>query len=180
MANHLEQLISEWLEFKGYFVRRNVKVGKLSHGGHEGELDIVAYHPIDDHLVQIEPSIDPHSWGKREVRFRKKFKAGRKYIIPEIFPWLPRDTWLHHNKKFEQWAVLWGSRKNHPKVGGGTVVPLWDLCQRISHDIMAVGKVRLIPEQFPLLRTMQFTMRWVKARKAETEVDAELRVQRNV
>ncbi len=36
MANHLEQLISEWLEFKGYFVHRNVKVGKLAHGGHAG------------------------------------------------------------------------------------------------------------------------------------------------
>jgi hypothetical protein len=27
MANHLEQLVAKWLEFKGYFVRRNVKVG---------------------------------------------------------------------------------------------------------------------------------------------------------
>jgi len=35
MANHLEQLVAEWLEFKGYFVRRNVKVGKLPRGGHE-------------------------------------------------------------------------------------------------------------------------------------------------
>ena len=33
--NHLEQLIVEWLEFNGYFVRRNVKVSKLSQGGFE-------------------------------------------------------------------------------------------------------------------------------------------------
>ena len=63
--NHLEQLIAEWFEFRGYFVRRNVKVGKLPHGGHEGELDIVAYHPIDNHLIQIEPSSDAHTWVKR-------------------------------------------------------------------------------------------------------------------
>ena len=37
MANHLEQLISEWLEFRGYFVRRNVKVGKLWPGGQTKE-----------------------------------------------------------------------------------------------------------------------------------------------
>jgi len=28
MVNHLEQLISEWLEHDDYFVRRNVKVGR--------------------------------------------------------------------------------------------------------------------------------------------------------
>jgi len=156
MANHLEQLVAEWLEFKGYFVRRNVKVGKLSSGGYEGELDIVAYHPIDNHLMHIEPSIDAHTWENREQRFRKKFDAGRKYIISEIFPWLP------HNKRFEQWAVLWGSDKNHSEVGGGKVVPIWNLYQMIARDIREVGNPggNAIPELFPLLRTMQYTLHW--------------------
>lgn len=156
MANHLEQLISEWLEFKGYFVRRNVKVGKLAHGGHEGELDIVAYHPVENHLFHIEPSIDAHTWQKREERFRKKFDAGQKYIIAEIFPWLP------HNKSFEQWAVLWGSDRNHSEVGGGKVVPLWHMYRLIAKDIIAIGKPEgnAIPEIFPLLRTMQYTLHW--------------------
>ena len=26
--NHLEQLTAEWYEFRGYFVRRNVQVGR--------------------------------------------------------------------------------------------------------------------------------------------------------
>lgn len=168
MANHLEQLVAEWLEFKGYFVRRNVKVGKLSHGGYEGELDIVAYHPIDNHLIQIEPSIDAHAWGKREQRFKKKFGTGRKYIISEVFPWLP------HNKKFEQWAVLWGSDKNHSEVGGGKVIPIWKLVRMIAKDVIAftppAGKT--IPEQFPLLRTMQYTLRWAVGDKEGNE-DAE-------
>ena len=147
MANHLEQLVAEWLEFKGYFVRRNVKVGKLSHGGHEGELDIVAYHPLDNHLMQIEPSIDAHTWEKREERFRKKFDSGRKYITSEILPWLP------HNKRFEQWAVLCKSDRNHQEVGGGKVVPIRKLYRMIASDIMAVGDParNVIPEQFPLL-----------------------------
>lgn len=54
MFNHLEQLISEWPEFKGFFVRRNVRVGKLAGGGYEGELDIVAYHPQDKSALHIE------------------------------------------------------------------------------------------------------------------------------
>lgn len=163
MANHLEQLVAEWLEYKGYFVRRNVKVGKLAHGGFEGELDIVAYHPIDNHLIHIEPSIDAHTWVKREQRFQKKFGAGRKYIISEIFPWLP------HNKTFEQWAVLWGSDKNHSIVGGGKVIPVWSLYRKIAKDIIAVGSPagNAISEQFPLLRTMQYTLHWATPDKLD-------------
>lgn len=133
MANHLEQLVAEWLEFNGYFVRRNVKVGKRLQGGHAGELDVVGYHPIDNHLLHIEPSIDAHTWARREARFKKKFDAGKKYIISEIFPWLP------HNNRFEQWAVLWASDKNHQEVGGGKVVPIRKLYQMIANDIVAHG-----------------------------------------
>jgi hypothetical protein len=166
MANHLEQLISEWLEFKGYFVRRNVKVGKLRHGGYEGELDIVGYHPIDNHLIQVEPSIDAHTWKKREERFKKKFDAGRKYIIREIFPWLP------HNKRFEQWAILWASDKNYSVIGGGKVIPIWKMYWIIARDIIAIGKLagNAIPEQLPLLRTMQFTLHWASPEKLEQDV----------
>lgn len=165
IANHLEQLIAEWLEFKDYFVRRNVKVRPLPGGGHEGELDIVAYHPMKNHLIQIEPSIDAHNWEKREQRFKKKFEAGQKYIITDIFPWLP------HNKKFEQWAVIWGSDTNHPEVGGGKVVPIWTLYRMIAKDIIAFGVPagNAIPEQFPLLRTMQHTLHWVPPQKCDDE-----------
>jgi hypothetical protein len=34
----LEQLVAEWYEFQGYFVRRNVRVGRRLKGGHDGEL----------------------------------------------------------------------------------------------------------------------------------------------
>ncbi len=168
MANHLEQLVAEWLEHKGYFVRRNVKVGKLTHGGYKGELDIVAYHPINNHLIQVEPSIDAHTWERREQRFQTKFEAGRKYIIEEIFPWLP------HNKTFDQWAVLWGSDRNHATVGGGKVIPIWKLYRMISRDIIAIGSPagNAIPEQLPLLRTMQYTLHWATPDKLEKE-DAE-------
>ena len=44
-GNHLESLVAEWYEFRGYFVRRNVPVGKRPKGGYDCELDIVAFHP---------------------------------------------------------------------------------------------------------------------------------------
>lgn len=171
MANHLEQLIAEWLEYKGYFIRRNVKVGKLAHGGYEGELDIVAYHPVDNHLIHIEPSIDAQKWENRETRFRKKFDAGQNYIIKDVLPWIP------HNKRFEQWAVLWASDKSYKEIGGGKVIPIWTLCQMIAHDIMTISNEvgnKTIPEQFPLLRTMQFTLNWATPEKLEKLVSQSL------
>ena len=36
-TNYLERLLAEWYEYKGYFVRRNVMVGKRAKGGHECE-----------------------------------------------------------------------------------------------------------------------------------------------
>jgi hypothetical protein len=77
MINFLEQLAAEWYEFRGYFVRRNVRVGPRPNGGHECELDVVAFHPKKRHLVQIEPSMDADSWAQREQRYAKKFTAGK-------------------------------------------------------------------------------------------------------
>jgi len=63
--SHLEDPIYEFYEWRGYIVRRNIKVGKLHHGGWAGELDIVAYHPEHRNLVHLEPSIDAESLSKR-------------------------------------------------------------------------------------------------------------------
>lgn len=81
-GNFLEQLVAEWYEYQGYFVRRNVRVGKWTKGGYEGELDVVAFHPETKRLVHVESSMDADSWGKRKQRFTKKFEAGKKYIRP--------------------------------------------------------------------------------------------------
>jgi hypothetical protein len=105
--SHLEALVAEYLDWQGYLVRRNIKVGRLGHGGWEMELDIVGYHPKSGALVHYEPSIDAFSWAKREARYRKKFDAGRKYIFSEIFSWLPTST------RLQQFAVL----VSHPRAG---------------------------------------------------------------
>ena len=46
--SHLEDLLAEYYDWKGYLVKRNIKVGRLNHGGWEMELDVIAYHPIDN------------------------------------------------------------------------------------------------------------------------------------
>jgi len=147
--NHLEKLTRQYYNWKGYLVKGNVKVGRLSHGGWAGELDIVAYHPQTEHLVHIEPSIDAHSWKKREERFEKKFRMGRKYIYKDVFPWLSPETPL------DQIAMLiTSSRKT---LCGGTVISIDEFMKQIKEEVRNQGIMakNAIPEEYDLLRTIQ-------------------------
>ncbi len=150
-GNYLEQLVGEWYEFKGYFVRRSIRVGRRPAGGHEGELDVVAFHPTKRHLVHIEPSVDAHSWDKREERYAKKFAAGRKYI-PEIFKGfdLPTDI--------EQIALLvLPSKGSHQTLAGGKIVTVAELLEEIFVGIKHLSIYKnSIPEDKPLLRSFQY------------------------
>ena len=154
-GNHLEQLIAEWYEYQGYFVRRNVRVGKREQGGYEGELDIVAFHPEKRHLVHIEASLDADSWAEREKRFKKKFQAGRKHI-PDLFEGieLPDDI--------EQMAVLaYASKRSRQQVGGGKLVLASELLSEIFTHLKSKRLTRgAISEHFPILRSFQFVVEY--------------------
>ena len=86
--NHLEQLVDEWLQYKGYFVRVSVPVGPRPKGGFEGELDVVALNFNHKHLVHVECSLDADSWEHRSQKFGRKFERGRKYVR-RVFEGLP-------------------------------------------------------------------------------------------
>lgn len=158
MANNfLEQLVTEWYEYRGYFVRRNVPTGKRARGGYECELDIVAFDPVGRHLVHIEPSMDAESWEKRERQFKKKFDAGLKYI-PGLFPGLDLP------EKIEQIAIFaFASRTNHPTLVGRKVLLVSDLMREIMEYL---GDRKLassaVPEHHPILRTLQFVVEYRK------------------
>jgi hypothetical protein len=156
--NHLEQTLSEWLEWKGYFLRKNVKVGALAHGGHAGELDILALHPRTGHLLHIECSIDSNDWKTREKKFQRKFRTGLERAITEVFSWLPKET------RLEQWAILWASDANRKEIGGGKIIPIWSVFETITDEIREFDAAhksnQLIPETYPILRTIQLVTRW--------------------
>lgn len=111
--SHLESLIVEYLDWQGYLVRRNTKVGRLKHGGWEMELDVIGYNPHNNDLVHYEPSVDAHAWETREARYAKKFEAARKLIFTEVFSWLPPETPLR------QIAVFPSHPKNRDVIAGG-------------------------------------------------------------
>jgi hypothetical protein len=162
--NYLEQLAAEWYEYQGYFIRRNVWVGKRKAGGYECELDVVGFHPEKKHLVQIEPSMDAASWATREKRYSKKFKAGRKYI-PGLFSGLdiPKDV--------EQIALLvFASTKNQKTLGGGRIVHISEFLSGIYASLRPKDIFgNMVPEQYSILRSFQFTSQYYQSIKPAIE-----------
>ena len=157
-SNFLEQLVAEWYQYQGYFVRTNIRVGKRDEGGHEGELDVVAFHPELGRLVHIEASMDADSWDQRDKRFKRKFETGEKHIHA-VFKGLSLPE---HPERVAVFGL--GSRKNHESVAGGKVVMLEDLLA----EIIATFKGRTwfsdaVPEGFPILRSLQAATAYRKA-----------------
>lgn len=149
--SHLEDLIVEYYDWKGYLVKRNIKVGRLAHGGWEMELDVIAYNPHTHHLAHLEPSLDADSWQKREERFAKTFSAGRKYIFKDIFTWLDQGT------PIEQIAILVSHPKDRDLLAGAKIKSIDELVAETRDEIKRQGIMakKAISEQYPLLRTIQ-------------------------
>lgn len=152
--SHIEDLIAEYYDWKGYLIKRNVKVGKLDHGGWEMELDVIAYNPHTEHLIHIEASIDAHSWETRERRFTKKFNSSKKYIFKEVF------TWLSPSTKVEEIAVLISHPKDRHELAGARIISIDELMLEICEKVKNCGAVAksAIPEQYPNLRTLQLAL----------------------
>ncbi|GAB3656305.1 hypothetical protein GCM10028813_29890 [Ramlibacter alkalitolerans] len=152
--SHLEDLIAEYYDWSGYLVKRNMKVGRLKHGGWEMELDIVAFHPQTKHLVHVEPSIDAHSWQVRESRFRKKFESGERYMFDSVFPWLDKKT------PVERIAVLVSHPEGRNELCGASILSVDELMATIVANVRGCGIMAkaAIPELYPLLRTIQLTV----------------------
>lgn len=154
MATHLESLIFEYLDWRGYIVRRNLKVGKLTHGGWEMELDLIGYNHATGDLVHYEPSIDALSWSKREARYEKKFRAGKKYVFEAVFPWLKKK-----DIPVRQIAVFINHPNGRDTIAGGTIQSIDELMAEIRGEVASRGIMasNAIPEQYPLLRTLQLS-----------------------
>lgn len=150
-ANHLEQLLAEWYEFQGYYLRRNVLVGKRPQGGYACELDIVGFNPTTRHLIHIEASLDADSWTRREERYERKFRLGREHI-PGLFAGLDIPV------EIDQRAVLvFASKANNEVVGGGRIVLVDEVIEEILTTLRGRRLAKnIIPEHMPILRTLQF------------------------
>jgi hypothetical protein len=152
--SHLEELLAEYYEWLGYVVKCNARVGPLRRGGWEMELDVVAYDPKTTTILHLEPSLDAQSWKTREERFVKKFDAGRKYILKDLFPWLPPTTLII------QRAILVSAPKNRPNLAGARLQSIDEIMGEIKSAVSCRGIASrsAISEHYPLLRTIQFAL----------------------
>lgn len=151
--NHLERLISEWYEYQGYYVKRNVQVGRRLKGGYECELDIIAHRPKDQKLVHVEPSMDADNWNERERRYKKKFDAGKKYIKAEF-----SDFNISEELEVEQIAVFGNIKsKKLETLVGGKIKTVGEILQEIFVGISDKKILSAaIPEHLMILRSFQF------------------------
>lgn len=147
--DYLEKLVREWYEFQGYFVRQALSVGLGPEGSYECELDVVAFHPLHCHVVQVEPSFDLLPFAERESQLRTKFDAGKKYLH-RLFGIAPR---LH----IEQIALIaTPMAPTHRTIGGGRVARLAELVTDIVQRFEELGAAgEPVSDQWPLIRTLQ-------------------------
>jgi hypothetical protein len=149
--NHLEQLVAEWYEYRGYFVRRGARVGKRDGGGYYGEVDVVAFEPKKRHIIHVETSMDATGWDEREKRYAKKFEIGRRYI-PGLIPGFEAAD------DIEQIVLLgYGGKGGREYLGGGRIVLI---AESLAHILSILRSKSMhseaVPEQYLLLRTLHF------------------------
>ena len=144
--NHLEAIISEYLEWMGFFVRRNVRVGKREgKGGHTGELDLVAFHPgSPKRVLHIEASLAAMSRKAFKESLDKKFDVGRHYVPREVLPWLTDMPF-----RLEQFAVLPTLPDGERKLAGAVLITVDELLGEIRTRISKKGKTfgSAVPEK---------------------------------
>lgn len=158
--NHLENLIAEYYDWQGFLVKQNIKVGRRVAGGWEMELDVIAYHPKNGRLIHVEASLDADPWAKRLARYEKKFTLGEKYILKEVFSWLPSTTAI------ERIAIFPSVPVKREIFAGATLRSVDEFVKEVR-DLVEGGSPiaeRAIPEQYPLLRTMQLILRGYRRR----------------
>lgn len=150
MANYLESLATEWYQYQGYWVHRNVR--PRHHGAKDtrAEIDVVALHPLRKHLVHLELSAGAFEEDSL-ARYAKKFGALAD-IVPELFPGVPGPFAV---ERLAVWEVGPSGRVTEQ---GFTILSLPQFLAPIremltSRDYM----VNAVPEQFPILRTIQMT-----------------------
>ena len=153
--NFLEKLTSEWYEYNGYFCRTNIRFGQTGHGGHIGEMDVVAYHPTTKEFIHIESSTDAWSWKKKKEVFVRKFKNAQRFY-DENFPF--------EKEKISKIAITGFSypRDNaEQKMNFGLGIKVYlvpDFVVLISSKISKFDPwiVGINESSYPLLRAIQF------------------------
>ncbi len=158
--NFLEELIYEYLDFKGCFVKRNIKLRKRKKGGFDREIDILALDTRNCIVYHIETSFATNkSWDQTIEDFkRKKFDIKKKEYAQLVG--------LKTNKiQIIKVAILLNvpkqkeERNRFKKETKSILYSVEEIIKEIKEYITSCFENPLkeaIPEKYPLLRTIQF------------------------
>jgi hypothetical protein len=148
--NFLESLAAEWYGYNGYFVRSNVRVLPLKHGGFGGELDVLAYSPKDSEFLHVETSSDALTWSEREKRMRRKFNLPHREY---------EKAFKVKVDKVQKIAICGFSFKSSGlKWGNIEVMTVREFIRDISEKLSLKDPMRAaVPESYPLLRAIQMS-----------------------
>lgn len=83
----------------------------------------------------------------------QKFHAARKFILSEVFSWLPADTPMRHI------AVFPSHPKGRDEIAGGAICSIDEVVAEIRTKVATCGPARsnAISENYPLLRVLQLS-----------------------
>ena len=152
--NFLEQLVAEWYEYEGYFVRTNVKARKLAHGGWGMELDVLAYEPRTRVLLHVEPTGDADPWHKRKERFLTKKFILTQDEYEEIVGAMVQSV--------RRIAIVSCSRTTRADLNWGEdieVMLIPKFIQQVAAKLRGQDPTKeAVPEGYPILRAMQMCL----------------------
>lgn len=155
-TNHLEELAKEYYEYKGYFVRSNVRVNKREEGGYNGEIDLLAYNPVNRELLHIECSMDAGKKAKEEDMAVKKFQNNIDY-----------EALIHFKPSKVNKIYIIGQTKGQNEIKMPKDVEhisLGPFIKEIYNELPSDIIKEIVPETYPLLRTIQL-YKWANPEK---------------
>lgn len=152
--NHLEELVREYYEYQGWFVRTNVRFNKLSHGGYKGEADVLALNPDPNsaELVHVECTEAAFSDSDLKNLADKKFQltnAQYAQLLGFQVKTVLRVFIVGQSGVSKEGLMPTGVKHKSLKAF------FKEVNDSISKDFLQ----KAVPESFPLLRTMQL-VKW--------------------
>ena len=155
--NFLEQIVAEWFNLKGYFVKTNLRFGRIRRGGgYKGEMDVIAFHPQTRELVHVEVSTSAAKWENICKTIRRKFESAEQHY-DEMFQFPRHSTRRIAIGGFGYVAPAWV--KERLGESGVTLESVPEFFRKVTANIQdrPVAK-SAIPETLPLLRAIQFVL----------------------
>jgi len=153
--NFLEELVAEYEEYiKGNIIIKNIPV-RDKNG--RGEIDVLSYNPTENTLTHYETSSHFSNWNNEYEKFKKKFRWGDKIY---------KNVFKIESSKIKKVAMTgWGKKEDDKKADifykqtGAKIVFVPVFIKEITYEIRKINpSKKSIPEKYPLLRAMQYTI----------------------